>query len=130
MSSNIRIKKICQHCDKVFTAKTTVTQFCSDVCAKANYKKRLKERKVDASRTSTMRQLLSVNNNPETINHSIKQIKEFISLSELSAITGLSKRTFYRLMKDKKFPRLKIGQRLLFKKIEVLDYITFKYGAV
>jgi len=49
---------------------------------------------------------------------------------ELSAITGLSKSTFYRLMKDKKFPRLKIGQRLLFNKVEVLNFITFKYGNV
>jgi hypothetical protein len=34
------------------------------------------------------------------------------------------------LMKDHKFPRLKIGHRLLFKKDEVLNYITFKYGNV
>jgi hypothetical protein len=33
-------------------------------------------------------------------------------------------------MKDHKFPRLKIGQRLLFKKIDVINYITFKYGNV
>ncbi len=63
-------------------------------------------------------------------NTPVKQSKEIITLLKLSAMTGLSKKTFYRLMKDKKFPRLKIGQRLLFKKIEVLNYITFKYGNV
>ena len=130
MSSNIRIKKICQHCDIIFTAKTTVTKFCSDVCAKANYKKRLKEQKIDMSRTATKHQLLPVGDNLEGSNYLSKQSKEIISLLELSAMTGLSKRTFYRLMKDKKFPRLKIGQRLLFKKIEVLNYITLKYGNV
>jgi len=124
MSSNIRIQKFCQHCEKVFTAKTTVTQFCSDVCAKANYKKRLKEQKIDVSRAATRRQLMPAGDKLGGSNTPVKQSKEIITLLELSAMTGLSKRTFYRLMKDKKFPCLKIGQRLLFKKIEVLNYIT------
>lgn len=130
MSSNLRIKKICQHCNAVFIAKTTVTQYCSDACAKANYKKRLKEHKMDASRSLTRQQLSPQASNTVTISESTKPLKELITLSELSAITGLSERTFYRLMKDHKFPRLKIGQRLLFKKIDVLNYITFKYGNV
>lgn len=130
MSSNMRIKKICQHCNSVFIARTTVTKFCSDVCAKANYKKRLKEEKIDVSRTATRRQVLPVSDSTLTVRDSTKQLKELITLSELSAITGLSERTFYRLMKDHKFPRLKIGHRLLFKKDEVLNYITFKYGNV
>ena len=127
MSSNIRIKKICQHCNAVFIAKTTVTQYCSDACAKANYKKRMKENKMEESRLSTTQQLSPA---VTTISDSTKPFKELITLSELSAITGLSERTFYRLMKDKKFPRLKVGARLLFKKIDVINYITFKYGNV
>jgi len=130
MSSNIRIKKICQRCGSIFIAKTTVTQFCSDICAKANYKKRLKEEKIDVSRSSTRRQVLPRSDSIHTVRDSTKQLKELITLSELSAITGLSERTFYRLMKDHKFPRLKIGQRLLFKKDDVINYITFKYGNV
>jgi excisionase family DNA binding protein len=130
MSSNIRIKKICQHCSAVFIARTTVTKFCSDVCAKANYKKRLKEEKIDVSRSSTRQQVLLEGDSTGTVRDSTKRLKELVNLSELSAITGLSERTFYRLMKDHKFPRLKIGQRLLFKKDDVLNYITFKYGNV
>lgn len=130
MSSNIRLKKICQHCSDVFIAKTTVTQFCSDQCAKANYKKRIKEQKIDMSIRATRSQLVQENNDGEDKKKSIQQLKEFISLSELSAITGLSKRTIYRLMKDSKFPRLKIGKRLLLQKTDVLNYITFKYGNV
>ncbi len=130
MSSNIRIKKICQHCDKVFVAKTTVTQFCSDVCAKANYKRRLKEKKIDASRNATRLQLIPVVDSAGEISQPVKQPKELVNLLELSVITGLSRSTFYRLMKDKKFPRLKVRRRLLFRIAEVLDYITFKYGNV
>lgn len=40
MSSNIRLQKTCQHCGNRFTAKTTVTKFCSDTCAKWAYKQR------------------------------------------------------------------------------------------
>jgi excisionase family DNA binding protein len=130
MSSNIRIKKICQHCNKVFIAKTTVTKFCSDACAKANYKKRIKEQKIDTSRRETMLQMAPESATREEISYSNKPSRELITLLELSTITGLSRSTFYRLMKDKKFPRLKVGKRLLFKKVEVLNYITDKYGNV
>lgn len=128
MSSNMRIKRICQHCNLVFIAKTTVTKYCSDACAKANYKKRMKEHKMEESRLSTSQQLSAAASNIATISDSNKPFKELITLSELSAITGLSERTFYRLMKDQKFPRLKVGARLLFRKIDVLNYLTFKYG--
>jgi len=114
----------------VFIAKTTVTKYCSDACAKANYKKRVKEHKMDASRLSTRQQLSPEAKNTAIISDSSKPTRELITLPELSAITGLSERTLYRLMKDHKFPRLKIGQRLLFKKIDVINYITFKYGNV
>jgi hypothetical protein len=46
MSSNIRINRICQHWEIEFEAKTTVTQFCGDRCAKYNYKTRKKTEKI------------------------------------------------------------------------------------
>lgn len=46
MSSNIRVPKICQLCGAEFIAKTTVTKFCGDNCAKRAYKKRKREQKV------------------------------------------------------------------------------------
>jgi len=57
MSSNIRIKKVCQHCGKLFIAKTTVTQFCSDDCAKKNYKKRQRGDKIQVSNQITSSQV-------------------------------------------------------------------------
>ena len=42
MSSNIRIQRICQQCKNEFTAKTTVTKYCSDRCSKRAYKARQK----------------------------------------------------------------------------------------
>jgi len=46
MSSNIRIVKICEYCKKEFIAKTTVTQCCSDDCAKRFYKLKKRDRKI------------------------------------------------------------------------------------
>ena len=46
MSSNIRNEKVCQQCGNEFVAKTTVTQYCSDICAKRAYKARKKKEKL------------------------------------------------------------------------------------
>ena len=48
MSSNIRVPKICQHCGTEFIAKTTVTKFCTDNCAKRAYKVRKRNEKIDS----------------------------------------------------------------------------------
>lgn len=131
MSSNIRIKRICQHCNKIFTAKTTVTKFCSDNCAKANYKKRQKEHKIEVSHIETEEQLSEVKQqNKESVISAGLVVKEMINISDLSAMTGLSERTIFRLIQDPMFPRLKIGKRLLFKKDSVMNYLTSKYGNV
>lgn len=53
MSSNISITRICQHCNKAFTAKTTVTKFCGDKCAKAAYKAKKRKNKIEASNAET-----------------------------------------------------------------------------
>ena len=49
MSSNIEIERICQHCNKDFIAKTTVTRYCSDDCAKRAYKARKRAEKIGVS---------------------------------------------------------------------------------
>ena len=129
MSSNIRIKKICQHCNKVFTAKTTVTKFCSDLCAKANYKKRQRENKIELSHTDTENQLAQTKSHDKFLSSGFLD-KEMVSINGLAAITGLSERTIFRLMKDPEFPRVKIGKKLLFKTDNVMNYLTSKFSNV
>ena len=128
MSSNIRLKKVCQHCGNLFTAKTTVTKFCSDDCAKRNYKKRKKEESIQVSNQATAREVTRRVNPQPAENVRIEPIaKSLIDLEELSAITGLSRRTLFRLMENRRFPRLKVGNRLLFKKDDVINYLTIKF---
>ncbi len=63
-------------------------------------------------------------------NTPVKQSKEIITLLELSAMTGLSKRTFYRLNERQKISPSQNRAASFIQKIEVLNYITFKYGKV
>ncbi len=128
MSSNIRIKKVCQHCNKLFTAKTTVTKYCSDTCAKKAYKIRMKEIKVVVSNNQTKNEMLQTISTSR--NEDKRVIKELVSIKELTVIVGLSESTLFRLIKDKKFPRLKVGKRLLFNKESVINYMNFKYGTI
>ena len=49
MSTNIKVQRICQFCGKEFTARTTVTQFCGDNCAKRGYKAWIRAQKIETS---------------------------------------------------------------------------------
>jgi excisionase family DNA binding protein len=130
MSSNIRIKKICLHCKQSFIAQKTVTKFCSLTCAQRNYKKRKREEKI----TQT---ILAVND--QSIGHyalaphdnHITQVadrlsREWINIQDIAELLGVGERTLFRAIKDKAFPKVKVGRRLLFNKQYVLDYFISK----
>jgi len=126
MSSNMSLKKICQHCGNVFTAKTTVTKFCSDDCAKKNYKLRKKQEAIASSNSETQKIILA---EPKVKRDKIViDEQELIDIKVLSAVTSIGERTLYRIVKDKEFPKIKIGRSLLFHKRTVIDYIIKKYG--
>lgn len=129
MSSNIRLKKICQHCKQTFIAKTTVTKFCSDDCAKRNYKKRLKDQKVTKAILQTNHQLMDrvASTVPKPVKPGKDRLQQdWINIRDLSELLGIAERTLFRLIKRDTFPKLKIGRRLLFNKQQVLDYLTSK----
>jgi len=126
MSSNLKLKKVCQHCGNVFTAQTTVTKFCSLDCARRNYKLRQRKDKIGKSNEDTKTKLLKPEQNEaKPIN---QEQKELIDIKLLAAATGMGERTLFRLIKDDDFPKLKIGRRLLFHKQTVIEYLTAKYG--
>jgi predicted DNA-binding transcriptional regulator AlpA len=128
MSSNMSLKKICQHCGNVFTAKTTVTKFCSDDCAKKNYKLRKKQEAIASSNIETQKIILA---EPKVKRDKIViDEQELIDIKVLSAVTSIGERTLYRIVKDNEFPKIKIGRSLLFHKRTVIDYIIKKYGNI
>lgn len=91
MSSNIKVQRICQHCSKEFTARTTVTQYCGDDCAKRAYKARKRDSKIEASNKQTL----------QLISRPIEELKakEFLSVRDVSKLIGCSRQTIYTLIK-------------------------------
>lgn len=92
MSSNIQIQRICQHCGNEFTAKTTVTQYCGDNCAKRAYKARQKTAKIDSSNKQTK----------AIRNKSIEELKskEFLTIRDTASLINCSRQTVYNLIKN------------------------------
>lgn len=101
MSSNIRLQKTCQHCGNLFTAKTTVTQFCSDHCAKRAYKKRKRDEKIEVA--------IKVENEKAIYDPSISQ-KEFLTVEEACQLINASRWTIYRLIDKGELKAGKLGR--------------------
>ena len=111
MSSNIFIKRVCYNCHSEFTARTTVTKYCSEKCAKKAYKLRLKKVKIDASEIET--EIIK-----KRIVEPLKE-KEFLSIIEVSKLVGVSRTTLWRVVKKGDLKMTKIGTRIIFKKTEI-----------
>lgn len=104
MTSNLQIQRICQFCGKQFTARTTVTKFCGDDCAKRAYKARKRSEKVVQSNIET-RQII---NRPIEVLNS----KELLTIDEACQLISVSRWTLWRLMKAGKLSYGKFGRQV------------------
>jgi excisionase family DNA binding protein len=108
MSSNIIITRVCVECGNHFTARTTVTKFCSSKCNGKNYKKRKRNEKVltaDKSLVDSVR-----------ADYKLLESKPFLKVTELSKILNVSRSTIYNLINNGTIPIIKIGNRTLISK--------------
>lgn len=101
MSSNIRLQKTCQFCGDHFTAKTTVTQYCSDNCSKRAYKKRKRDEKIEVAVQQETEKAL--------YNPAISQ-KEFLTVDEACQLINASRWTIYRLIDKGELQAGKVGR--------------------
>ena len=103
MSSNIEVQRICQYCGKEFTARTTVTQYCGDDCAKRAYKARQRAAKVEVSNKETMR----IKAKP------IEEIKakEFLSVRDVATLLNCSVRSVYYYIKSGNIKAVNLAKR-------------------
>lgn len=53
---------------------------------------------------------------------------DLIDIEQLSFYTSISKRTIFRLLSDSRFPKIKIGRRLLFNRAKVIGYLEERFG--
>lgn len=111
MSSNIQIQRICQHCGKEFTARTTVTKFCGHPCSKAAWKAKDKTGKIESSNRETQQ----IKSRP------IEEIKakEFLSIKDTCKLLGISRRTVYRMFYRGEIQAGKAGKRTLIKRSSI-----------
>ena len=111
MSSNIQVQRICQHCGKEFTARTTVTKYCGDTCSKRAYKARLRACKVEQSNNQTQR----------TKSQPIEELKAkaFLSIAETCKLIGISRRTVYRMIERGELIVGKAGKRTIIRRSDL-----------
>ena len=107
MSTNIRLAKNCEYCGKDFIAKTTVTKYCGDPCAKKAYKARKRNQKIGGAKKENKRSFPKpAEGDLETI-----QEKDFLAVAEVATLLRLSKPTIYRLIKEGNLKAVKFSQR-------------------
>ena len=116
MSSNIRIPRVCRHCNNEFIAKTTVTKYCSDSCAKKAYKKRTRKKKIEKAVQET--RIIQVN----ALDHINN--KPYLTVKEAAALLNISIRTTYRLIEEGNLPAVNLYERLIRIKRSELDKIV------
>lgn len=104
MSSNIAIQRICEHCGKEFTARTTVTRFCGDNCAKAAYKARQRAAKIESSNKETQK----IKSKP------IEELKakDFLTVREVATLLSCSIRLVYYFIENGNIEAVNLGQRI------------------
>ena len=115
MSSNLRIQRICQYCENEFTARTTVTKYCGDNCAKMAYKARQRAVKVERSDLETV----TVIQKPL---HEIKA-KEFLTVKEVAILLNCSVRSVYKYIGNNRIRAVNLSQRLTRVKRSEIDQL-------
>jgi len=104
MSSKIEVQRICQYCEQEFTARTTVTKYCSHKCSQRAYKARKRAEKVKQSNTETTR----IKSQP------IEQLKakEFLTVREVAQLLNCSIRSAYYYIENGTISAVNLGQRM------------------
>lgn len=101
---------ICRFCGDEFIAKTTVTQYCSDNCAKRAYKKRKRDEKL---RNADNKAREPINFTPD-LNR-----KQFLSLIDAARLLGVSRWTVQRMLADGRLKSTKFGQRRIISRTDI-----------
>ncbi len=121
MSSNIKVQRICQHCGKEFTARTTVTQYCGDDCAKRAYKARLRKLKIETSNRET--QVIKSQHIEEL------KVKEFLTVRDVANLLNCSLRSVYYYIENGHIQAVNLGQRITRIKRSAIDKLFEKAQA-
>ena len=127
MSSKIEVIRICEHCKKQFTARTTRTRYCSPICNSRGYKALVRKGKVEKSNNETV----------QLLNTDLEKIKplEFLKITQASLLFGISRSTIYRLVNTGHLDIAKFGKRTVIRRCDLeaffaipIQDVTLKTG--
>jgi excisionase family DNA binding protein len=104
MSSKIEIQRICQQCGSEFTARTTVTRFCSHRCASAAHKQKLRADKVEQSDKETQR----IKSQP----FELLKLQDFLTVRDVARLLNCSVRSVYYYIENGTISAVNLGQRI------------------
>ncbi|MFN4764603.1 helix-turn-helix domain-containing protein [Gillisia sp. Q332] len=121
MSSNMRINKKCQLCNREFIAKTTVTKFCGKDCAKIAYKAKKRAEKISSSTRKYASRVVDPKDRVQEL-----QLREFLSVKDTALLLGCSSKTIYRLIEKGTINATNIGDRLTRIKRTEVDHIFYQ----
>lgn len=116
MSSNIEIQKYCECCGSLFTAKTTVTRYCSDVCSKRAYKARKRAEKINSAIDEIIK---------KDEQKPIKDFRqrEFLTVTQVSKLIGCSRQNVYKLINAGKLKATNILiKKTIIKRSDIDDF--------
>ncbi|TWF33696.1 excisionase family DNA binding protein [Chitinophaga polysaccharea] len=117
MSSNIRLNKVCQHCQQEFVAKTMLTRYCSHVCNRKAYKQTKREEKLKSAIDNVS--VRSITAPPATSWRRLDD-KPLLNLKEAAQVLNISPLTLRRWLKEGRVSSNRIGKKHLFKKQDLL----------
>jgi len=104
MSSRLQIKKLCEHCDEEFIAKTTVTKYCSHKCNQRAYKAKKRQEKIEnATKQTTKKRVAPIE---------VLKAKEILTVKEVAKLLNCSVRTVYYYIDEGTIKATNLGQRL------------------
>ena len=127
MSSNIEVIRICEHCKKQFTARTTRTRYCSHICNSRGYKSLVRKGKVEKSNNEIV----------QLLNTDLEKIKplEFLKITQAILLFGISRSTIYRLVNNGQLDIAKFGKRTVIRRCDLeaffaipIQDVTLKTG--
>ena len=103
MSSNIQVQRICEYCQNQFTARTTVTRFCSKQCASKASKARIRAAKVKMSNKQIK---TALNVHIETV-----KAKEYLTVKDAALLLNCSARSIYRMIDSNTIKAVNLAER-------------------
>ncbi len=111
MSSNIKITRICQFCETDFTARTTVTKYCSHKCASRAYKQRTRNQAVEKSVVETVQTI--------SVKKTELQAKEFLTIKEAGELLNVSRWTISRAIAADRLKAARMGNRVIIRRKDI-----------